>query len=266
MLTRGIESLPTGLQGRPVLLVGNHQIYGADCAQIIREFINKKDTLVRGLAHPLVFNDRDSIPFMAPTLKKFGAVEVSPAAIFELFKSNSTVMLFPGGAREALHGRGEEYKLFWPEKVDFVRMAGMFDAIIIPFSSIGIADSINIFIDKEDVSKIPFLGEGVMRLSSMLPNARAGDVEATFPPLFSPKKAPERNYFLFGTPFDTRELNIYNKKQCKILYQDVKESVEDGVSTLLKFRESDPYKEYIPRMVYEVTSGEYIVLIDFILY
>jgi pimeloyl-ACP methyl ester carboxylesterase len=117
MLTRGIESLPTGLGGRPVLLVGNHQIYGADCAQIIREFINKKDTLVRGLAHPLVFNDRDSIPFLAPTLKKFGAVEVSPAAIFELLKSNSTVMLFPGGAREALHGRGEEYKLFWPEKV-----------------------------------------------------------------------------------------------------------------------------------------------------
>lgn len=97
-------------------------------------------------------------------------------------------MLFPGGAREALHGKGEEYKLFWydtfnifllniwntnqpdnsfhglaiisflitsnhvcfrPEKTDFVRMAGMFDAIIIPFSSVGIAESVNIFFDKE---------------------------------------------------------------------------------------------------------------------
>jgi pimeloyl-ACP methyl ester carboxylesterase len=257
MLTRGIDNLPTGLQGRPVLLVGNHQIYGTDCAQIIREFINKKDTLVRGLAHPLVFNDRggQQVPIMGPTLKKFGAVEVSPAAIFELFKSNSTVMLFPGGAREALHGRGEEYKLFWPEKVDFVRMAGMFDAIIIPFSSIGFADSINIFMDKDDVTKIPFLGDGVMRLSAMLPSARGGDVEAVFPPLFALKKAPERNYFLFGTPFDTRELDIYNKKQCKVLYTDIKESVEDGLATLIKFRESDPYKEFVPRIVYEASSG-----------
>jgi hypothetical protein len=28
-------------------------------------------------------------------------------------------------------------------------MAGMFDAIIIPFSSVGIAESVNIFFDKE---------------------------------------------------------------------------------------------------------------------
>ena len=38
---------------------------------------------------------------------------------------------------------------FRPEKVDFVRMAGMFDAIIVPFSSVGIAESVNIFFDKE---------------------------------------------------------------------------------------------------------------------
>jgi pimeloyl-ACP methyl ester carboxylesterase len=82
MLQRGVKSLPTGINGRPVLLVGNHQLYGADCAQIIREFINNKGTLVRGLAHPMVFNDRDSNPLMAPTLKKFGAVEVSATAIF----------------------------------------------------------------------------------------------------------------------------------------------------------------------------------------
>lgn len=82
VLTRGLDSLPTGISGRPVLLVGNHQLYGADCAQIIREFIISKNTLVRGLSHPMVYNDRDSNPFMSSTFKKYGAVEVSPAAIF----------------------------------------------------------------------------------------------------------------------------------------------------------------------------------------
>jgi len=52
-------------------------------------------------------------------------------------KINSTVLLFPGGVREALHGKNDKYKLFWPEKVDFVRMAGLMDAIIVPFAAIG---------------------------------------------------------------------------------------------------------------------------------
>ena len=28
IISRGIKSVPTGLEGRPVLLVGNHQLYG----------------------------------------------------------------------------------------------------------------------------------------------------------------------------------------------------------------------------------------------
>jgi hypothetical protein len=33
--------------------------------------------------------------------------------LIQLLKRNETVLLFPGGAKEALHGKGEEYKLFW---------------------------------------------------------------------------------------------------------------------------------------------------------
>jgi hypothetical protein len=69
--------------------------------------------------------------------------------LLQLFKRNETVLLFPGGAREALHGKGEEYKLFWPEKVDFVRMAGIFDAIIVPFAAVGVADSVDIVLDRK---------------------------------------------------------------------------------------------------------------------
>lgn len=35
-----------------------------------------------------------------------------------------------------------------PEKVDFVRMAGLMDAIIVPFSAVGISDSVNILFDQ----------------------------------------------------------------------------------------------------------------------
>jgi len=33
--------------------------------------------------------------------------------------------------------QGEEYKLFWPEQSEFVRMAARFGAKIVPFGSVG---------------------------------------------------------------------------------------------------------------------------------
>jgi hypothetical protein len=33
--------------------------------------------------------------------------------------------------------QGEEYKLFWPEQSEFVRMASRFGATIIPFGVVG---------------------------------------------------------------------------------------------------------------------------------
>lgn len=62
-------------------------------------------------------------------------------------KNNETVLLYPGGAKEALHFRGEEYKLFWPERTDFVRMAAQLDAIIVPVAAIGAAESAAILFD-----------------------------------------------------------------------------------------------------------------------
>ena len=262
-LVRGIENIPTGKDGRPVLLVGNHQLYGLDLAPIVKEFITEKQTLIRGLAHPMIMNQGvGSDRSMGKLFAKFGAVEVSPTSIFELLRRNETVMLFPGGIREAIHGRGEEYKLFWPERTDFVRMAGMFDAIIVPFASVGVAESLNIVFDREDMKKLPKLpsflsnlasGNGTERGGVKLMTARAGVAEDFTPPIIFPK-APERIYFLFDEPIDTRGTNIYNKKECKELYEKVRTKVEESLVTVQRFRTADPYKDFIPRTLYEVAS------------
>jgi len=36
--------------------------------------------------------------------------------------------------------RGQDYKLFWPERGEFVRLAVDSGAVIVPFSAVGIAD------------------------------------------------------------------------------------------------------------------------------
>jgi hypothetical protein len=169
-------------------------------------------------------------------------------------KRNETVLLFPGGVREAYHGKGEEYQLFWPEKTDFVRMAGLFNAIIVPFSAIGIADSVNMLLDADEILKVPFVGDRVRQNNENVPSARAGVEDRFIAPLVVPK-IPSRVYFLFHDAFDTADINIYDKAACRELYNSIKDKVSGGISTLSKLREDDPFKNFVPRAAYESITG-----------
>ena len=56
-MTRGLKNIPSSaLLNRPVLLVGNHQFFGGELSILVKEFINERDTLIRGMAHPMLFN------------------------------------------------------------------------------------------------------------------------------------------------------------------------------------------------------------------
>ena len=60
-IVSGIKNIPTGIEtGRPVLLVGNHQLFGADLGLLVKQFIDEKEVLIRGLAHPLIFSDSNT--------------------------------------------------------------------------------------------------------------------------------------------------------------------------------------------------------------
>jgi hypothetical protein len=39
------------------------------------------------------------------------------------------------------------------------------------------------------------------------------------------------------------------------MYGHVKSEVEEGLGYLLRMREQDPYKDFLPRMVYEASWG-----------
>ena len=53
-------------------------------------------------------------------------------------------------------------------------MAGLFDAKIVPFSAIGIADSVAMVLDGKEILDLPILGDRARRASRKAPNARAG--------------------------------------------------------------------------------------------
>ncbi|KAJ0113473.1 hypothetical protein Patl1_03104 [Pistacia atlantica] len=107
---------------------------------ICRLFIERKISL-RGVAHPFLFTKlrENSCHYIPPfdAIAMTGAVPVLANNFYKLLSSKSHILLYPGGLREALHRKGEEYKLFWPKQPEFIRMAAIFGAKIIPFGVVG---------------------------------------------------------------------------------------------------------------------------------
>lgn len=73
---------------------------------------------------------------------------------------------------QAYKGRDEEYKLFWPQQSEFVRMAAKFGATIVPFAAIGLDDSFNMVLDGSDIRNIPVVGDAIASRAAKLPQAR----------------------------------------------------------------------------------------------
>lgn len=103
-IVRGLSGVPS--KG-PVLLVGYHMLLGFELFSLVEEFLREKNILVRGVAHPEIFMGRMESPtseFSLPDwLKVFGALPVTATNLYKLLSSNSHALLYPGGAREALH-------------------------------------------------------------------------------------------------------------------------------------------------------------------
>ncbi|XP_074572947.1 phytyl ester synthase 2, chloroplastic-like isoform X2 [Curcuma longa] len=249
----------------PAVLVGNHMLMGLELGPLFTRFVTEKKIHLRGIAHPFLFN-RDSEQLM-PDSSSFdsyrlvGAVPVSAPNFYKLLSAKAFVLLYPGGAREALHRKGEEYKLFWPEKPEFVRMASRFGATIIPFGVIGEDDMCNVLLDYDDLLKIPFyqtlikqINEDAVRLRTDS-NEEVGN-QNLYPPVLLPK-IPGRVYFLFGKPIETRgmRLELSDRSNAQQLYLHVKSEVENCIAYLKEKREEDPYRHFLPRLLYQTTHG-----------
>lgn len=282
---RSLDHLPRPAPGRPVLLVGNHQTLSADLPVLCEEVLRQTGVLLRGLAHPLLSHEAEAEPREArpagpwdalsvlggaaltpgggrgssfsQMLETFGAVRVSPRNMFRLLSNGEAILLFPGGMREAYKGRGEEYRLFWPDRSEFVRMAARFGATIVPFAAVGIDDSLNILLDPSQVQALPFVGDALRRRQALLPQARSGPMadagwsDGFVPPVSIPRGAPQRLYFLFQAPIHTDPSEARDRQACDALHSRIKGSVQEGIDFLLQARASDPYAAATSRLLRE---------------
>ncbi|KAK9810026.1 hypothetical protein WJX72_003591 [[Myrmecia] bisecta] len=265
---RVVEGMAGVPHVRPLLIVGNHQLFAPDLNILVEELFLQHHTLVRGLAHPAIFRDKaanEGVSFLDPQAFKnvyttYGGVPVTPKNCFRLFQNKEAILLFPGGVREAFKRKGEMYELFWPDRPEFVRMAARFGATIMPLASVGAEDSLDILLDTEELKTHNwFQGfkEDAQRMPDVSHRKRsvAESMDQTFiPPVLAPRM-PSRFYYLFRKPILTSPADYNDREKCDDIYRHVKEEVEKGIAYLLRKRGMDPYRDFLPRMMYEHPVG-----------
>ncbi|XP_022750441.1 acyltransferase-like protein At3g26840, chloroplastic isoform X2 [Durio zibethinus] len=261
-VVRGLAGIP--LQG-PVLYVGYHMLLGFELAPMVIQFLMERKILLRGIAHPMMFIKlrEGKMPDLAAfdTFRLMGAVPVSGPNFYKLLSSKSHVLLYPGGVREALHRKGEEYKLFWPEQSEFVRMASKFGAKIVPFGVVGEDDVGELVFDYGDQMRIPPLRSFIKELTEEVVQLRTdANGEVSNQDIHLPgvlPKLPGRFYYYFGKPIETegRKQELRDREKCHELYLHVKSEVERCMAYLKEEREKDPYRNLLPRLLYQATNG-----------
>ncbi|KAJ8760706.1 hypothetical protein K2173_017757 [Erythroxylum novogranatense] len=251
-IVKGLGGVPN--EG-PVVIVGNHMLVGLEVVSLGEEFLREKNIMIRGLSHPELFTRRVQDLFgdisTVNWLRLTGVVPVNATNFFRLLSTKSYVLLHPGGAREALHFKGEEHKLIWPDEPEFVRMAARFGATIVPFGAVGEDDFLQMVLDGRDMKQIPLVSDFLRELRQSTEKVRdksKGEVAnpETLLPVVLPK-LPGRLYYL--------EEMLQDKEQAKQLYMHIKSQVESNIDYLLQKRKEDPYRNIFDRITYQALNS-----------
>tara|TARA_R110001599_G_scaffold353795_2_gene597948 strand:+ start:98229 stop:99110 length:882 start_codon:yes stop_codon:yes gene_type:complete len=227
----GADNIPD----RPCLFVGNHSLFALD-GWVIGPLMSKElNRFPRGLGDKFLFAN----PRMADFMLKRGAVMGHPDVCSALMKAGQDLMVFPGGAYEAVKPANMKYELQWQERYGFVKLAARHGYTIMPFGLVGPDEFYGHLMEGQDIPGSA-LGTLLKRLGLLNDDVRA-DV---LPPIpvgalgsFLPK--PQRCYLGFGEAVDLARYKgrTPTKKEQKSIRNTVAEQIETQLAELLFTRE-----------------------------
>ena len=232
----GLEKLDLS---KPALWVGNHTLYGLfDVPLLVEHLYREQGVFVRGLGDRAHF----AVPGWSQLLVKAGMLLGTPENCAALMQSGQHVLVFPGGGREVMRRKGEDYQLIWKKRSGFARMAIEHGYDIIPFGSLGADENFDILLDARDVSRSRLwtLLDGYLKLSE---RTRGGDM---IPPLVrgigaSLVPRPQRFYFGFGKRISTARLQGRSDDARRVwaLREKVAKAIEEQLDMLIDYRQQD---------------------------
>ena len=227
----GADNIPE----RPCLFVGNHSLFALDGWVISPLFVKELGRFPRALGDKFLFAN----PQLGEFLLKRGGVLGHPQVCAALMEAGKDLLVFPGGAYEAVKPASQKYELLWQERYGFVRLAARHGYTIMPMGLVGPDEFYGHLMEGQDLPNSA-LGKLLKRMGLLTDDIRS-DILPPIPvgALGTPLPKPQRCYLGFGEPID---LSAYKgrtptKKQQQAIRDQVAEQIETQLTELLFARE-----------------------------
>ncbi len=237
----GADNLPD----QPCLFVGNHSLFALDgwiLGPVLQEELGR---FIRALGDKFLF----ASPAIGDRLLQMGGVMGHPDVCAALMEDGQDLMVFPGGAHEAVKPSRELYQLQWKERYGFVKLAARHGYTIMPMGIVGPDEFYGHLMEGEDLPDSP-LGQVLKRAGllddntrpDMLPPIPVGALGTLLP-------KPQRCYIGFGEPIDLArfEGRTPTKKQQQSIRDEVADAIEAQLSQLLFLRAQNRGKDGLLR-------------------
>lgn len=237
MVKRLFNPVVTGTQNippKPCLFVGNHSLFALDGAIVLPLFLKELKRFTRGMGDKFLFSNQQ----IADMLLANGFVMGHPAVCTALMEDQQDILVFPGGAFEAVKPISKLYELQWKERCGFVKMAALHGYTIMPFGLVGPDEFYGHLIEGQDLPDSA-LGRWLTRLGllndsiryDILPPVPLGSLGTLFP-------KPQRCYLGFGRPVDLSRYKgkTLARKTLFTIRNQVSTEIERQLSELLETR------------------------------
>jgi 1-acyl-sn-glycerol-3-phosphate acyltransferase len=229
----------------PCLFVGNHSLFALDGAVLAPLFFRELRRFPRSMGDKFLF----AYPPLARLLMKNGTVMGHPEVCTALMQDGQDLLVFPGGAHEAVKPSSELYELQWKERYGFVRLAARNGYTIMPFGLVGPDEFYGHYMEGQELPN-SLLGRLLARAGILDEDVRT-DILPPIPvgSLGTPFPKPQRCYLGFGDPI---RLGRYrNKSPGKQTLQTIRarvaEQIEMQLTELLFTREQQRGKDSLLR-------------------
>ena len=226
----GAENIPDD----PVLFVGNHSLFALDGMVLAPVLSYELGRFPRALGDKFLF----TIASIGDRVLASGGVLGHPDVCSALMQDRQDLVVFPGGAHEAVKPARAIYELQWKERYGFVKLAARHGYTIMPFGMVGPDEFYGHLMEGEELPDSA-LGQLLRRFglltdktrSDMLPPIPVGALGTLFP-------KPQRCYIGFGDPIDLSSWagRTPTRKQQRELRDQVAEQIEMQLAELLFHR------------------------------
>jgi len=222
---------------QPCLFVGNHSLFALDGLVIGPLLARQLGRAVRPMGDKFLWSNKT----LGDALLQRGAVMGHPEVCDALMENGEDLLVFPGGAHEAVKPASAMYELQWKERYGFVRLAARHGYTIMPFGIVGPDEFYDHWIESDELPETP-LGHLLQRMGLLRPDTRS-DMLPPIPrgSLGTLLPRPQRCFMGFGQPVDLSHYagKTPTKAQQRKIRNEVANEIELQLAELLRVREQN---------------------------